>query len=215
MKRFSIQFIQEKIYQTHPRNELVILEHELAKLLQIETKRLHDKLSAATHVIPQFNMVTDAEFEFLKRKYNYNKSWNKDKYWNVFTKEEISKMQNIFQPSETAYKVIPTIILAFEDLIIPYEKMMKRVIYEKRKKETIVYWVGAIALFIIISLVYILFQQQIDVFISNKYLKGIFTIFYFLFQPVVTTMLAREKFIGWCEQKRVDDEYNSIIDNSQ
>lgn len=210
MECYTIENIQEKIYQTSPTNEPVIYEYELAKLLQIDVKRLHDKLSTATHIIPQFTQVSDTDFEYLKRRYRYNKNIKKNIYSNFFTKEQITNMQSLFQPTEEAYKIIPTIIIAFSSLIIPYEKKIKNIIKCKRQKEQNLRWAVFAIIFLITCLIYICFKPFIDNLIANEVWKKIISVVWFLIEPILAAIFSRKKMFGWCKSENIEKEYQSF-----
>ncbi len=210
MECYTIENIQEKIYQTSPTNEPVIYEYELAKLLQIDVKRLHDKLSTATHIIPQFTQVSDTDFEYLKRRHRYNKNIKKNIYCNFFTKEQIANMQSLFQPTEEAYKIIPTIISAFSCLIIPYEKKIKNIIKCKRQKEQYLRWAVLAIGFLIMCFIYICFKSLIDNLIANEVWKKIISVVWFLIEPVLGAIFSWEKMFSWCKSENIEKEYQSF-----
>ena len=210
MECYTIENIQEKIYQTSPTNEPVIYEYELAKLLQIDVKRLHDKLSTATHIIPQFTQVSDTDFEYLKRRYRYNKNIKKNIYCNFFTKEQIANMQSLFQPTEEAYKIIPTIIIAFSSLIIPYENKIKNIIKCKRQKEQYLRWAVWAIGFLIMCFIYICFKSRIDNLIANEVWEKIISIVWFLIEPVLGAIFSWEKMFSWCKSENIEKEYQSF-----
>lgn len=210
MECYTIENIQQKIYQTSSTNEPVIFEYELAKLLQIDVKRLHNKLSAATHIIHQFTPISDSEFEYLKRKYKYNKNWKNNQYCNVFTKEQITKFQDLFQPNEAAHKIIPTIIIAFSSLIIPYEDKIKQLIKRKRRIEQLLRWALITIGLLIMCLIYIGFKPSIDNLITNEVWNKIISVAWFLIEPVLATMFSWEKMFNWIKSENVEKEYQSF-----
>lgn len=210
MKPIDIEYVQQRIFQSRPNNRFVISEFELALLLQMEVQRLHAKLLAATDCFDSFQEMTDVEFEAQKRTLHYSKELKKNKYCYVFTEEQVAQMQTLFLPQERAYKIIPTILLAFENLTISYEKRIKHIIRQKRKAESVMYWILAIASFIIYLLVCILIHPFVEDNHMWAYYIGIVV---GLIIPSLSIFLPREKLRGWYSREAVDKEYQSFYEN--
>lgn len=208
MRPIDIEYVQQRIFQSRPNNRFVISEFELALLLQMDVQRLHAKLLAATDCFDSFQKMTDVEFEAQKRILHYSKELKKNKYCYVFTEEQVAQMQTLFSPQERAFKIIPTILLAFENLSIPYEKQTKKIITQKRKAETKFYWTIAISVFVIYFILCVLLRS----FLGDDYPAKYFYIACAvgLVLPALSIYFPRHKLWGWCDDKLVDKEYSNF-----
>ena len=208
MRHLDLTFIQDCIYQSRPSNQYVISEYDLASLIQIDVKRLHVKILGATDRLNELHEMSDYEFENLKRKRKNHKNARKDQYCYVFTEEQIGIIHSLFAPTEKAYKIIPIVLLAFEDLVVPYEKQTKKIITQKRKAETKLFWTIAISVFAIYFITCALFHSYWGDDYPQKHFYIASAIGLVL--PALSLYFPRHKLWGWCDNKLVDEEYSNF-----
>lgn len=210
--RIDISVIRELIYQTKPRNEFVMLEYDLAEFLQVPVSRLHMKIEAQTDLFPTGELceITDDEFEYIKRIRKYKKERTKGRYCYIFTEEQIGLMQSLFNSREMAYKIIPTIMLAFESITIDYPSKIKEIILEKRREIRIRY----ILLVILAFIVYIFLLLLIHLYINNGGLlvKALLA-FIGLIIPAISIFVPRDKLFQWNNQEQIEKEYQAFYEN--
>jgi len=209
MKALTLEKIQEYIYQSRPNNQYVISEHDLASILQIELKRLHAKILGATDSLTNLQMMTDAEFDYIKRQRKLSDNIKKNQYCYVFTEEQVGIVQSLFKEEEKAYKIIPLIMLAFESLIIPYEEKTKDIIRKKRHAESKFWWgmiIGGILTYVLASFAMFPYVEEKT---SNLCAYLIFIATGILL-TVLGLVLPRHKLWGWDSDEEVNKEYCSF-----
>ncbi len=209
MKALTLEKIQEYIYQSRPSNQYVISEYDLASILQIELKRLHAKILGATDSLTHLQTMSDAEFDYIKRQRKLSDNIKKNQYCYVFTEEQVGIVQGLFKEEEKAYKIIPLIMQAFESLIIPYEEKTKGIIRQKRRAESIFWWLMVIGGIIIYVLACVAIHPFVAEKESNFYVYLILVIIGIIL-TVIGLVLPRHKLWGWYSDDKITEEYGKF-----
>lgn len=129
MENLLIENINSQIYTI--REQKVMLDSDLAKLYQVETKRLNEQVNRNMDRFPDdlmFNL-TDEEFEIL-RSQNATSSWGGRRYNpKVFTEQGVYMLATVLK-SKVATEVTLTIMRTFTALrryALTYEDLAKKI----------------------------------------------------------------------------------------
>jgi hypothetical protein len=138
MEELPLEEVKAKIYNI--RNQKVMLDSDLAKLYQVETKRINEAVKNNSYKFPSDFIfeLTKSEFEILRSKFSTAKFSKTRTLPKVFTKQGVYMLATILK-SKIATDVTINIMRTFTKMrqfALNYEEVIKRVeINENETKE--------------------------------------------------------------------------------
>lgn len=142
----SDEIITSKIYMA--RDQKVMLDHDLAELYQVETKRINEQIKRNKERFPD-----DFMFQLSKKEWNNLKSQNATSSWGgrrtspfVFTEHGVLMLSSVLRSDRAiavnihimrVYTKLRELLISHKDLLLGFEELKKRVSNQDERIELV------------------------------------------------------------------------------